>query len=88
MVIDAFIDIKMLSIFLLLKGMTTVRANKSNGLLIFSIDCFVLFEQLLVIQLLELFNYRKPINSKFIILGACKIPLRRLDRYVFHYKKK
>jgi hypothetical protein len=30
-VIDAFVDIKMLSIFFLLKGMTTVRANKSNG---------------------------------------------------------
>jgi hypothetical protein len=44
----------------------------------------VIAEQLLVVKFLHLFNYRKLVYSELIVLGACKIKLWKLKRYVFH----
>jgi len=44
----------------------------------------VIPEQLPVIKFLHLFDDREPVHSELIVLGACKIKLWKLKRYVFH----
>ena len=59
-----------------------------DGFKFLTVFRFIVTKQLLVVKLLRLFDDRKPVHSKIVVLRIGNIILWGLYRYIFHNKQK